>query len=63
MERPSYEIKEYLANVRRVGALGHVIDSDQEYEEFRVADARDNPVSAAEDAILLERAKEFLLDE
>jgi hypothetical protein len=59
----SKELQDYLGNVKRVGALGHIVESDEAYEEFRKADARDNPVAAAEDAILLERAKKLLLDE
>ena len=58
-----YEIKEYLENVKRVGALGHVCN-DEEFETFRKAGAiPEDPVSGAKDVLLLERAKELLMGE
>ena len=58
-----YEIKEYMENVKRVGALGHVC-TDEEFETFRKAGAiLDDPVSGAKDVLLFERAKELLMDE
>ena len=58
-----YEIKEYLENVKRVGALGHVC-TDEEFETFRKARAiLDDPVSGAKDVLLFERAKELLMGE
>lgn len=55
------EIREYLENVRRVGALGHVC-SDDEFEVFRDAGAIDeDPVRGAEDILLLERIRKMLL--
>ncbi len=58
-----YEIAHYLETVKRVGALGHTC-SDEEHEVFRAAkaDAADNPISAAESILLLEQAKELLVD-
>jgi len=55
-----WELQHYLENVRRVGALGHVC-TDEEYARYREMDARDDPVAAAENILLLERAKELLL--
>lgn len=56
-----YEIKEYLKNVKRVEALGHVC-ADEEFETLRKAGAiPDDPVSGAKDVLLFERAKELLL--
>jgi hypothetical protein len=57
------EIKEYLENVKRVGALGHVC-TDEEFETFRKSGAiHEDPVSGAKDVLLLERAKELLMGE
>ena len=57
-----HEIRGYLDNVRRVGALGHVMN-DEEYERLRAAGAvDDNIVFAAEEVLILERIKEILLD-
>ncbi len=55
------EIRTYLDNVQRVGALGHVA-TDEAYEEMREGGAIDeDPVWWAEDILLIERAKELLL--
>ena len=55
------EIRAYLENVQRVGALGHVA-TDEAYEEMREAGAIDeDPVAWARDILLIERAKELLL--
>jgi hypothetical protein len=55
------EIRTYLDSVQRVGALGHVA-TDEAYEEMREAGAIDeDPVSWAEEILLIERAKELLL--
>lgn len=56
-----WEIKEYLDNVDRVGAVGHVC-TDEHYETFRSSGAiPDDPVGEAEDIILVERIKKLLL--
>ena len=56
------EIREYLENIRRVGALGHVC-TDEDVEVFRAAGAIDeDPVRGAEDVIIVERIKELLFD-
>jgi hypothetical protein len=55
------EIADYLAGVRRVGALGHVA-SDEAYEEMRDAGAIDeNPVEWAKQILAVERVKSLLL--
>ncbi|MBI4481542.1 MAG: hypothetical protein HY652_01495 [Acidobacteria bacterium] len=56
------EIREYLENIRRVGAFGHVC-TDEEVEVFRAAGAIDeDPVWGAEDVLIVERIKEMLLE-
>ena len=56
-----WELREYLCGVRRIGAAAHVL-SEAQYDEMRAAGALDEDVvRAAEDAILLERAKRLLL--
>ena len=56
-----WEVKDYLENVRRLGALGHVA-SEEEVEVLRDADAiEEDVVGAAEDILLVERMKELLL--
>jgi hypothetical protein len=56
-----WEIREYLENIRRVGAFGHVC-TDEEVEVFRAAGAIDeDPVRGAEDVLIVERIKELLL--
>jgi len=55
------EIREYLENIRWVGAFGHVC-SDEEVEVFRAAGAIDeNPLRGAEDVLIVERIKETLV--
>ena len=55
------EIREYLSGIRRLGALAHTMGED-EFEEFHAAGAVDEDVvSAAQDAILVERMKLLLL--
>ena len=57
----SREIKEYLDNTERVGALGHVC-TDKQYETFRSSGAiPDDPVGEAEDIIMVERVKRLLV--
>lgn len=56
-----HHLRSYLGTVRRVGSSGHIM-SDEQYEEFRHADAHDTMEWAAKQAILLERAKALLLD-
>lgn len=59
----TWEIREYLSGVRRLGALAHTMGED-EFEELRAAGAvHEDVVSAAEDAILVERMKLLLLGE
>lgn len=56
-----WEIREYLENIRRVGAFGHVC-TDEEVEVFRAAGAIDgDPVCGAEDVLIVERIKELFL--
>lgn len=56
-----HEIRGYLENIRRVGALGHVC-TDEEVEVLRAAGAIDeDPVRDAEDVLIVERIKEMLL--
>ncbi len=56
------EIRNYLENIRRVGALGHVA-TDEQYETFRAAGAVDeNPVSGVQDVLIVGRIKEMLLE-
>ena len=55
------EIRTYLENVQRVGALGHVA-TDDAYEEMCDAGAiHEVPVAWAEDILRIERVKELLL--
>lgn len=55
------ELQAYLTSVGRVGAPGHVT-SDQVYEEMREAGAfPEDPVAWAEEILLIERVKKFLL--
>jgi hypothetical protein len=55
------ELRDYLSRVRRLGAAAHVLDEEQ-YDEMSAAGALgDDVVHAAEDVILLERAKRLLL--
>jgi hypothetical protein len=56
-----WEMREYLSGVRRIGATGHVLTEEQ-FEEMRAANAFDEDVvTAAQDAILVERMKVLLL--
>ena len=55
-------LAEYLDDPGRLGSLGHVM-GDAQFENFRAAGGvLESPVSGAEDALLLEQAKELLLD-
>lgn len=55
-----WEMREYLSGVRRLGAAAHVLGEEQ-FEEMRAAEALDEDVvTAAEDAILVERMKILL---
>ncbi len=55
-----HELRDYLENVRRIGAMGHVA-TDEEFEFMRKAGAfAENPVRGAEDVLILERIKEML---
>ena len=57
----SYEIRDYLENIHRVGPFGHVA-TDEEVEFLREAGAlQEDPVEGAEEVILVERIKEMLL--
>lgn len=57
-----YELQAYLASVRRLGALGHVM-GDEQFAEFRAAGAvAEDIVTAAEDVLYVERMKDLLLD-
>src|SRR5437773_6942326 len=55
------QVQTYLDGVQRVGSLGHVC-SDEAYEAMREAGAiPEDPVSWAEEILLIERAKDLLL--
>ena len=57
----TWEMREYLCGVRRLGAAAHVLNEAQ-YDEMSAAGALgDDVVRAAEDVILIERAKQMLL--
>ena len=57
-----FELHAYLTNVRRLGALGHVM-GDEQFVEFREAGAvAEDIVTAAEDVLYVERMKSLLLD-
>ncbi|MEW6743383.1 MAG: hypothetical protein AB1486_11555 [Planctomycetota bacterium] len=57
-----HEISEYLENVRRIGAMGHVA-TDEEFEFLRKAGAfHEDPVRGAEDVLIVEHIKEMLLE-
>lgn len=57
-----WEIRGYLERVRRVGPWAHV-STDEEYETLREAGAiEEDVVEAAEDVILLDRIRAFLLN-
>lgn len=54
-------IADYLDQVRRVGALGHVCD-DETYDEIKAAGMiEDDSVAGAEDVLLMARIREMLL--
>lgn len=56
------EIAEYLDNVKRIGALGHVL-SDEQYALFEEAKAvSDTPAQWAEDILIVERIKVLFLE-
>ena len=56
-----WQIRGYLAGVRRVGAVAHV-STDEEYATLREAGAiEDDVVHAAEDVILLDRIRNLLI--
>lgn len=55
------ELRDYLFGVRRLGPLAHTT-TEEEFETLRAAGAiEEDVVSAAQDAIRLERMKELLL--
>ena len=57
----TWELRDYLCGVRRLGAAAHVL-SEAQYGEMSAAGALgDDVVRAAKDVILLERAKQMLL--
>jgi hypothetical protein len=57
----TWELREYLSGVRRLGAAAHVLNQER-YDEMSTAGALgDDVVHAAEDVLLLERAKRMLL--
>jgi len=57
-----WEIRSYLENITRFGALGHVM-SDEQYEEagHKMDPDADNAVKGAEDVLILEKIKSHLL--
>jgi len=57
-----WEIRAYLDDTHRIGALGHVCN-EEEFGELRAAGAIDeDPVRMAEELILLERIRKWLLE-
>lgn len=57
-----WEIGHFFETVKRVGALGHVC-TDEAFEVFRDAGAiEESPVEGATQILLLEQAKELLLE-
>ncbi len=57
------DLHAYFDTVRRVGALGHVA-TDEEFQAFRDAGALgEDPVCGAEDVLLLDEAREWLLSD
>ena len=57
-----WEIREYFDNVKRVGALGHICDDDEDYNFLQRAGVmEEDVVKAAENVVLVERAKDMLL--
>lgn len=57
-----WEIRAYLDGICRVGALSHVCN-DEEFEELRAVGAIDeDPVRMAEEMILVERVRKWLLE-
>ncbi len=58
-----WEIRDYLDNVKRIGALGHIC-SEEEYRVFREAGAiGDDIVTGAENVLIMARIREWLLGE
>lgn len=56
-----HEIREYLENVRRIGAMGHVV-TDEQFQFLKEAGTFDeNPVRGAEDVLIVARIGEMLL--
>jgi hypothetical protein len=56
-----WELRDYLEDIHRVGALGHVCN-DEEFEVLLSAGAVDeDPVRGAEDVRIVERIKKLLL--
>jgi hypothetical protein len=57
-----YELSAWFDSVRRIGPLGHTA-SEEEYATMVAAGAlSNNPVTGAEDILLMERVRELLLD-
>jgi hypothetical protein len=57
-----WEVREYFDNVKRVGALGHICEDDEQYNYLqRVGMIKEDVVKAAENVVLVERAKDMLL--
>lgn len=57
----TWELREYLCGVRRLGAAAHVLNEAQHDEMSAAGALGDDVVWAAEDVILLERTKQMLL--
>ncbi|MCB9878975.1 MAG: hypothetical protein H6835_15375 [Planctomycetes bacterium] len=56
------ELRDYLDNVKRIGALGHVC-SDEEHDFLRTRGAiADDPVRGARDILLLDQVRALLLE-
>lgn len=56
-----HELHSYFADVRRIAPLGHTA-MDEQFETLRSAGAfQEDPVSSAEDILIMERIKEMLI--
>jgi hypothetical protein len=55
------DLTTWFANVRRIGALGHIATEAQHQVLVEAGALESGPVAVAEDILALERAREFLL--
>ena len=55
------DLTTWFANVRRIGALGHIATEAQHHVIVEAGALDSGPVAVAEDILALERARDFLL--